>query len=235
MRGWARLSSIVIAMGGLIAGLGTACAVAQGTATATAAGTSSADGTNAAKDGAALPPKQNVDAAAAGAEAAKLAQQAYEAIGTMDLAKARDLLDQAQKLSPDHEFYWSTMGYLAFRKNEPAIALADYEKELALHPADYQRMYPAIAGMEIVLGQREEAKDTLRTWLRADPANPGLVAQLVEMLVDDGEANRAVAEGEAAFDGCRQLDTTTMRGLRWGRRTWRQAISGRARRCWKWC
>jgi len=133
------------------------------------------------------------------AEAQKLLQQAYEDIQKMDLYNAKDLLDQSQKLSPDHEFYWNTMGYLELRNGQTAKALEDYKKELALHPAAFQRMYPPIVQMEEVLGQRDEAKEALRAWSKSDPVDPAPVAQLLSMLIADGDAKRAVAEGEAAF------------------------------------
>src|ERR1039458_2647134 len=60
-------------------------------------------------------------------------------------------------------------------------------------------MDPAIIQLELVLGQRADAKDTLRAWMKADPVDPAPVTQLLNMLIEDGDAKTAVAEGEAAF------------------------------------
>jgi len=130
---------------------------------------------------------------------ARLIQRAYADIEKRDLYNAKDLLDQAKKLSPDHEFLWSTSGALHFRNGETPEALADYKKELALHPAAFQRMYPMILRLQSVLGQRKDALDSLRAWCKADPVDPAPVAQLLNMLIADRDAKTAVAEGEAAF------------------------------------
>jgi tetratricopeptide (TPR) repeat protein len=135
----------------------------------------------------------------ASVEAEKLIEQAYADIQKVDLYNAKDLLDQAQKLSPDHENLWSAMGYMELRNGETAKALADYKKELTLHPEEFQRMDPAIIQLELALSQRGDAKDTLRAWMKSDPVDPAPVTQLLNMLIEDGDAKTAVAEGEAAF------------------------------------
>ena len=137
--------------------------------------------------------------ASAGVQAERLIAQAGDDIQKLDMNNAQDLLNQAQKLSPDHENYWSAMGYLELHKGETTKALADWKKELTLHPAEFQRVSPAIVQMELALGQREDAMAVLRAWSKADPMDPAPVAQLLNMLLEDGDAKTAVAEGEAAF------------------------------------
>jgi tetratricopeptide (TPR) repeat protein len=129
----------------------------------------------------------------------KLLQQAYADIEKMDLYNAKDLLDQARKLSPDHEYLWNTTGYLRFRNGEMAEALVDYKKELALHPAAFQRMYPVIIHLQLVMDQRKDATDSLRAWSKSDPVDPAPVEQLLSMLIEDGDAKTAIFEGEAAL------------------------------------
>jgi tetratricopeptide (TPR) repeat protein len=51
----------------------------------------------------------------------------------------------------------------------------------------------------MTLGQRKDAMDALRAWSKSDPVDPGPVAQLLNLLLNDGDAKTAVAEGEAAF------------------------------------
>ncbi len=133
------------------------------------------------------------------AQAAKLIQQAYADIEKMDLYNAKDLLDQARKLSPDHEYLWNTTGYLHFRNGEINDALTDYEKELQLHPADFRRMYPVIIQTQLVLNRRADAKDSLRAWIKADPVDPAPVAQLLGLLIEDSTPAVAIREGEAAL------------------------------------
>src|ERR1039458_710373 len=115
----------------------------------------------------------------ASAQAQKLIEQAFADIQKMDLYNAKDLLDQAQKLSPDHANLWGQMGYLELRNGQTAKGLADYKKELTLHPEEFQGMDPAIIQLELVLGQRADAKDTLRAWMKADPVDPAPVTQLL--------------------------------------------------------
>ncbi len=133
------------------------------------------------------------------AAAAKLIKQAYDDIEKSDLISAKDLLDKAGKLSPDQEYFWNTSGYLRFRSGEATEALADYKKELDLHPAAYQRMYPVIINLQFALDQRKDAADSLRAWSKADPVEPTPVVQLLGMLIADNDAKTAVAEGEAAL------------------------------------
>ena len=137
--------------------------------------------------------------AGSGADAQKLIEQAYEDIQKMDLYNAKDLLDRARKLSPDHEYLWNTTGFMHMRNGEMTEALADYQKELALHPAAYERMYPIIIQTQKILGQRKDAMDSLRAWSKANPIDPSPVAQLLSMLIEDGDAKTALSEGEAAL------------------------------------
>jgi transglutaminase-like putative cysteine protease/tetratricopeptide (TPR) repeat protein len=132
-------------------------------------------------------------------DVSKLLQNAYDDIGKMDLYNAKDLLDQARKLSPDHEFLWSGMGYLGFRNGNMTEAMTDYKKELELHPAAFKRMYPAIIQLQLVMHQRTDAMDSLRAWAKADPVDPTPVVQLLNLLVEDGNGRTAVVEGEAAL------------------------------------
>ncbi|MDP9049142.1 MAG: DUF3857 domain-containing protein [Acidobacteriota bacterium] len=133
------------------------------------------------------------------AQAEKLIQQAFADIQKVDLYNAKELLDQAAKLSPDHEYLWSGYGTLQWRNGDMSAALTDYKKELALHPAAFQRVSPAIFQAQLVLNQRQDALDTLRAWSKADPVDPAPVTQLLNMLIEDKSAAVAVREGEAAL------------------------------------
>jgi tetratricopeptide (TPR) repeat protein len=132
------------------------------------------------------------------ARALNLIQSAYAEIGSGDLDGAKQKLDEAGKLSPDHEYFWNTSGYLAMKRGDPQEAVLDYKKEIALHPSAYQRMYPVIANTQLLLSQRKEAMDTLRAWAAADPANPKPVTMLMGLLIEDGDVKSAASTGEAA-------------------------------------
>ena len=133
------------------------------------------------------------------AAAAKLIKEAYDDVEKSNFNSARDLLEKANKLSPDQEYYWNTHGYLRFRNGETTEALADYKKELDVHPAAYKRMYPPIVNLQFALGQRKQAADSLRAWSKADPVDPAPVGYLIDLLIADNDAGTAVSEGEAAL------------------------------------
>ncbi len=131
-------------------------------------------------------------------EAAKLIQQAWQAIRTMDAATASSLLDQAKALNPEQTGLWGCYGGVAYLRGERIEALADYRKELALHPGSYW-VYPGMAELQRMGGDRAAAEATLRSWSDADPANPAASMQLIAMLVQDGKTNEAVQAGDAAL------------------------------------
>lgn len=133
------------------------------------------------------------------AAAAKLIHQASDDVDKNNFNSARDLLDKANKLSPDQEFYWSTHGYLRLRNGETTEALADYKKEISLYPAAYKRMYPPIISLQFATGQHKDAADSLRAWSKADPVDPAPVGYLIDLLIADNDAGTAVSEGEAAL------------------------------------
>lgn len=130
---------------------------------------------------------------------AKLIEEAYNDVEKNDLSSAQPLLDRAKALSPDHEYYWNTLGYLNLRNGQTDNALTDYKKELELHPNAVRRMSPVIIRLDMAMDRRKDAMDVLRQWVADDPENPAPVEQLVNMLVADGDAKQAVAVGEAAL------------------------------------
>ena len=130
------------------------------------------------------------------AEAAKLVSSAYKAIQQHDLDTAKTMLDQARNLNSNQTYLWSTYGYYEFSRGEMSESIVYYRKELELH-ADRSDVYGAIANTQAVLGQRADAKETLRSWAKMDESNPLPTSALVAMLMEDGDAAGAVAAAEA--------------------------------------
>jgi len=129
-------------------------------------------------------------------EAAKLIQSAYEAIGRRDFAGAKTMLDLAKALNSDQAYLWSTYGYYEFQRGEITASIQDYRMELATYPDRYE-LYGVMAGAQMVLGQRKEAKETLVQWEAVDTRDPTPVTRLVALLLEDGDAAGAAAAAEA--------------------------------------
>jgi tetratricopeptide (TPR) repeat protein len=134
---------------------------------------------------------------AANAEAAKLISSAYKAIQQHDLAGAKTMLDQAKNLNSDQAFLWSTFGFYEYQRGEMSAAIVDYKKELSLYPERYGT-YSSLASAQIVLGNRKEGMETLRTWAAANSSDMTPILRLVTMLLDDGNAKDAVFEATTA-------------------------------------
>jgi tetratricopeptide (TPR) repeat protein len=132
-------------------------------------------------------------------DAAKLIQQAYADVEKNDLDNAKKLVDEARALSPEHEYLWNTTGYLALHRGDTTEALADFKKEIALHPSAYRRMYPVIVNLQMTMDQHKEAEDSLRLWCQADPGNIAPAVQLLSILIQDEDGKTAVTDGEAAL------------------------------------
>ena len=132
-----------------------------------------------------------------GAQAApKLLEEAGGAIQRNDLERARTLLDQVKAAHETEPRLWAAYGYLEMRKGETTAALADWHKELTLHPESTQ-VYAMMVPLLIAKNQRGEAEDALGKWAAADETNTRPVQQLMGMLVEDGKAAQAVDAGEA--------------------------------------
>jgi tetratricopeptide (TPR) repeat protein len=131
------------------------------------------------------------------AEAAKLVQSAYEAIGRHDLDEAKIKLDQAKELNSDQAYLWSTYGYLHYRQGEMNVAIQDYRRELATYP-ERVGVYKDMASAQALTGQKKEAKETLIEWVAMDKKNPNAPMALAQMLLQDGDAAGAVTAIEEA-------------------------------------
>jgi tetratricopeptide (TPR) repeat protein len=131
------------------------------------------------------------------AEAARLISSAYNAVQRRDLDTAKTMLDQARNLNSDQQYLWSTYGIYEFFRGEMSTAIQYYKKELSLYPTRYD-VYGSIADTQRFLGQRSDAKETLRSWAKADENNPQPSSALVTLLLEDGDAAGAASAAEAA-------------------------------------
>ncbi len=141
-------------------------------------------------------------AKASNAEAAGLVEQAAVAVQRKNLDEAQRFLDQAKALNAEEPRLWGGYGALQMQRGDAAGALADFGKELTLHP-DSTGVYEPMFAAEMALGKRAEAEETLRLWTRVDVRDPAVASRLVQMLVEDGKAKAAVAFGQAEVDRLR--------------------------------
>ncbi len=133
-------------------------------------------------------------------EAARLVEQAAAATVRKNLEEAQRSLDEAKAMQAEQAGLWRGYGLLQMQRGDAAGALADFERELTLHP-DATGVYEPMFGAQITLGKRADAEETLRRWTKADARNPAAAVKLVQMLVEDGRAKDAVAFGQAAAEG----------------------------------
>jgi tetratricopeptide (TPR) repeat protein len=115
-----------------------------------------------------------------------------------NLDEAKSLLEQAKKINSDQPYLWSTYGYYEYQRGELTGAIRDYRLELATFPERYGA-YGDMAGAQLVLGQRKEAKETLQQWLAANPGDPTPTIRLVSIMLDDGDPAGAVAAAETGL------------------------------------
>jgi len=103
-------------------------------------------------------------------EANELIQQAYQRVtNAHDPKGARELLDKAKVLNDQQLSLWMEYGDVDWVGNKTQ-AIADYKKELELHPENsvgYQRLMAAYTSQ----GQWPDAEQTLEAWAKADPAD----------------------------------------------------------------
>lgn len=144
------------------------------------------------------PSKESPVTVSSNAEAATLIASAYKALQQHDLAGGKLMLDQAKNLNDKQVWLWTSYGMLAFQQGEPSIAIEDYKKELSLHPDQYGA-YPMLSYTEDLLGQRKEAKETLKQWAAVDQNNPEPASRLIDMLLKDNDSAGAVSTAEAAI------------------------------------
>jgi len=131
-------------------------------------------------------------------EAAKLIQQANQAIAARETDKALTLLDRAKELNPQQRELWGTYGYRAYDLGMPSEAIDDYRKEILFHP-DNAWVYAPLAEELSRIGKKQEAIDTLRKGIPIAPDNVRNNAMLVSLLNGNGSTQEAIEAGKSAL------------------------------------
>ncbi len=131
-------------------------------------------------------------------EADKLIVAGRLSIQHHEFEAAQSQLDKARSLNPEHQRLWANYGYLEFQRGKMSAAISDYKQELSLNPDNYDT-YFSLAEAQNILGEEQEAKETLQTWESAEPDKAAPISALVSLLLDEGHASDAVAAAEAGI------------------------------------
>jgi tetratricopeptide (TPR) repeat protein len=134
----------------------------------------------------------------ASVEALKLIRAASQALQRNDLDAAGAILDAAKAVDPQQPWLWATYGYLELERYQVQTAIADFQKELSLHPHMYT-VYGPMAEAQKMMNQRSAATQTLQHWATAQRDNPQPVSMLMAMLMEDEDPKAAIAVGETAL------------------------------------
>ena len=142
-----------------------------------------------------------VAAKAQNSAARELMQQAYQEVLAHDTKSARELLDKAKALNDQESGLWAEYGALDGFTN-PAQAIADFKKELDLHPENFVA-YRGLVALYTNQGQWPEAERAMQGWAKADPADPRPQAQLGELQL----TQKRYKDSEASFQQAITLST----------------------------
>ena len=102
-------------------------------------------------------------------QAAELMGQAYQEFYAHDYKSTRELLDKVKALNDQQTGLWGEYGAIDWSNKTQAIA--DYKKEIELHP-ETLFAYNDLANLYASQGQWSDAEQTLQAWAKADPADP---------------------------------------------------------------
>ncbi len=153
------------------------------------------------------------DQAATGAterqDAGKLVDRANDALRKGDFKTAQELLDEAKSINPTQQNLAGDYGALNYDRGNWTEAILNYQKEVALHPAQVW-VYDPMARAQVLTNHRDEAIQTLRTWVKAAPENPAASVALVNLLLevpDTAAAVEAANKGIAALPESKRNDS----------------------------
>lgn len=105
------------------------------------------------------------------AEASALVQQAYEALQSHRLQDAESKLHQAEAINPTQWGLAASYGDLYVAEKDIKKALASYQKELSLHPDNFQTAR-YFASWLVYLHRDDEAIQVWRNFLQTTPNDP---------------------------------------------------------------
>ncbi len=154
-------------------------------------------------------------------EADHLLDQAAQALQAKKLNETRDLLSQAERLSPKQARLWGMYSYVAMTSGNLEEAITDCRKEVQFHP-DEISAYQQLTSMLVRAGRREEAIDAWRGALRVTPGDTTAAPRLAVLLMQAKRYQEVPAVLEKAITAApEKYDLQVMRVkalLRGGRR-----------------
>ena len=114
-----------------------------------------------------------------------------------DWAGATASLDQAKAKDPEAEGLWASYGWMAAAHKRYEEAIADYNKEIAVHPENWGAP-EGLANAQAGAGDRTAACHTLQTYLERYPADVWLSLYLAGMQSSTEDYEAALKTLEAA-------------------------------------
>jgi tetratricopeptide (TPR) repeat protein len=123
-------------------------------------------------------------------QARELLQQSYQEIRSNDKKKARDLLDKVKSMNDQQSGLWAQYGALDWISNNKPQAVADYKKEVELHPENFGA-YQWLIWFYTNQGQWPDAEQTMQAWAKAEPADPRPLAGLGALQVSQKKYKEA--------------------------------------------
>ena len=128
----------------------------------------------------------------------EMVERAYQAMLQNDLQTASTLLDRVKAINPEQPRLWGFYGDLAFRHGELTEAVADYQKELKLHPASVQ-IYFALMQSQLLLKHTGDVMESARRWAEAAPGDARPLSVLAGMQLEAGKDEEAARSAEAGL------------------------------------
>ncbi|MFL6427560.1 MAG: hypothetical protein ACJ71S_04900, partial [Acidobacteriaceae bacterium] len=101
-------------------------------------------------------------------QASELMAQAYQEFRAHNINATRELLDKVKALNDEQTGLWGEYGAIEWGNKTQAIA--DYKKEIELHP-ETLFAYNDLAILYASQGRWSDAEQTLLAWAKADPAD----------------------------------------------------------------
>jgi choline-sulfatase len=120
----------------------------------------------------------------------ELADEARDALGTGDFARAQQLLETALQVLPDAPHIHANLGLALSAQGRSPEALQHFERALALAPDD-SNLRSTYGMLLVQLGRFQEAVDQLRIVLRPDRKKPMVLQAIAFALTQLGEFDEA--------------------------------------------
>jgi tetratricopeptide (TPR) repeat protein len=125
------------------------------------------------------------------ASAKELIQIASQQLKGDDWSGAAASLDKARAKDPEAEGLWASYGWIAAFHKKYEEAIADYKKEIAVHPENWGAV-EALATAQAMNGDRGAACQTLQSYLERYPTDVWLSLYLAGMQIAGGDNEGAL-------------------------------------------